>query len=78
MIDYTTAGMEDICQQRGCHFIRERYCITYTIYTPKDADSLKDVPFGGFDEKDIVFKYLNQCFLVMHYYLVLVFIRQKR
>jgi len=27
MIDYVTAGIEDICQQRGRHFIRERYYI---------------------------------------------------
>jgi len=25
VIDYVTAGIEDICQQRGRHFIRERY-----------------------------------------------------
>ena len=31
----------------------------YTIYTSNDADSPKDVPFGGFDDKKTLFRVSN-------------------
>jgi len=41
-MDYITAGVEDICQQRGRHFVRERYytdsSITHITYIRVHCD----------------------------------------
>jgi len=49
VMDYLTAGIEDICHQRGRHFIRERYdqyrgALCVILYRLLSVSSIKLLP----------------------------------